>query len=105
MTSTKAMLLAKAGKEQETEDAIKRAVDIGQDFGHFHHTAYNIGVAYSLLHRPAEAIKWLQVAAEDGFPCYPWFERDPNLNGLRKDERFINLMARLKQQWERYRAL
>jgi hypothetical protein len=49
-------------------------------------------------------MKWLQVAADDGFPCYPLFENDANLNSLRKDERFIAFMAKLKQQWERYKA-
>ena len=46
----------------------------------------------------------MQVAAEDGFPCYPLFENDANLNSLRKDERFIAFMAKLKQRWEHYQA-
>ena len=49
-------------------------------------------------------MKWLQVAADDGFPCYPLFENDPNLKSLRKDERFITFMAQMKRQWERYNA-
>ena len=49
-------------------------------------------------------MKWLQKAADEGFPCYPLFENDANLNSLRKDERFITFMAKLKQQWERYQA-
>ncbi len=104
MTSVKAMLLARCSKQREAEDTIKRAIEIGKSFGHFHHTAYNIAVAYALLNKPAEAIKWLQVAADDGFPCYPWFENDANLNSLRKDEQFIGFMAKLKRQWERYKA-
>ncbi|MDQ3667467.1 MAG: hypothetical protein M3410_12990, partial [Acidobacteriota bacterium] len=104
VTSVKAMLLAKAGKEREAEETIERAVGIGKGFGHFHHTAYNIASAYALLNKPEQAIKWLQVAADDGFPSYPVFENDPNLNNLRKDERFITFMAKLKQQWERYNA-
>ena len=50
------------------------------------------------------AMKWLQMAADDGFPCYPLFERDPNLNNLRQDPRFQAFMAKLKEQWERYQA-
>jgi tetratricopeptide (TPR) repeat protein len=104
MTSVKAMLLAKAGRAQESEAAIQRAITIGKGFGHFHHTTYNIASAYALLNRPAEAVTFLQAAAEDGFPCYPWFEKDANLDTLRKDDRFIALMARLRKQWKEYLA-
>ncbi len=98
------MLLAKAGKEREVEETIQHAIEIGKHFGHFHHTAYNIASAYALLNKTDDAIKWLQTAADDGFPCYPLFENDANLNNLRKDERFIAFMAKLKQQWERYNS-
>lgn len=104
VTSVKAMLLAKAGQEREAEETIQRAVGIGKGFGHFHHTAYNIASAYALLNKPEQAVRWLQAAADDGMPCYPLFESDPNLNSLRNDERFIAFMAKLKQQWEHYNA-
>jgi tetratricopeptide (TPR) repeat protein len=104
-TSVKAMILAKAGKEQEAEEAIQRAAEMGKSFGHFHHTAYNLASAYALLNKPEQSIKWLEVAADDGFPCYPLFENDANLNSLRKDERFIAFMAKLKRQWERYNVI
>jgi len=104
VTSVKAMLLAKAGKQSEAEETIQRAIGIGKGFGHFHHTAYNIASAYALLNQSEQAIIWLQDAAKDGFPCYPWFENDPNLNNLRKDARFRDFMEKLKQQWERYKA-
>jgi tetratricopeptide (TPR) repeat protein len=104
VTSVKAMLLAEAGKQDEAEEAIQRAIKIGQNFGHFHHTAYNIGVAYALLNKPTEAIEWLQVSAETGFPCYPWFANHARLNSLRTDERFRAFLAKVKQQWENYKA-
>lgn len=103
-TSVKAMILAKAGKASEADAAIQRAIEIGKDFGHFHHTAYNVACAYALMNRSEPAIKWLQNAADDGFPCYPLFENDANLSSLRKDERFIVFMAKLKQQWGKYSA-
>lgn len=104
MTSFKAMLLAKAGKQSEAEDAVRRAIDIGKDFGHFHHTAYNIATVYAFLNKPDVAIEWLQKTADEGFPCYPLFENDKNLDSLRKDERFIAFMEKQKQQWEHYKA-
>jgi serine/threonine protein kinase len=103
-TSVKAMMLAKDGKYREAEAAIQRSIEIGRGFGHFHHTAYNIASAYALMNQTELAIKWLQAAADDGFPCYPFFANDKNLENLRKDDRFIALMAKLKQQWEHYQA-
>src|SRR5947209_4055918 len=104
VTSVKAMMLAKAGQTREAEDAIQRAIEIGTGLGHFHHTAYNIASAYALMNQTELAVKWLENAAEDGLPCYPLFENDANLSSLRKDQRFITFMAKLKQQWERYQA-
>ena len=104
VTSVKAMILAKTGKQQEAEASIQRSIEIGKNFQHFHHTTYNIASAYALMNKPDEAVKWLEFTADDGFPCYPLFENDANLNSLRKDDRFIAFMAKLKQQWERYKA-
>jgi tetratricopeptide (TPR) repeat protein len=104
VTSVKAMMLAKAGKEREAEDEIQRAIEIGRGYAHFHHTSYSIASAYALMNRPEEALKWLEVTADEGFPCYPLFEGDANLNNLRKDARFISFMAKQKQQWEHYSA-
>ena len=102
ITSVKAMLLAKAGEEREAEETIQRAIAIGKSFQHFHHTTYNIASAYALMNKPEQTVKWLQITADTGFPCYPLFEKDATLNNVRKDERFMAFMAKMKQQWERY---
>ncbi|HEX2641189.1 MAG TPA: hypothetical protein VHL50_11475, partial [Pyrinomonadaceae bacterium] len=104
-TSVKALLLAKAGKREEAETAAAEAVEIGSGYGHFHHTAYNIASAYAVLNMPGEAVKWLTVAADNGFPNYPYFDIDPNLNTIRDDRHFVEFMAKLKQQWEQYKKL
>jgi tetratricopeptide (TPR) repeat protein len=104
VTSVKAMLLAKAGKEREAEETIQRAIEIGKTFQHFHHTTYNLASAYALLNKPDEALKWLQFTADDGFPCYPLFENDHNLDSLRSHEQFMAFMTKQKQQWEKYKA-
>jgi len=101
-TSVRALLLAKEGKSHETQEMIKRAIRIGKDFGHFHHSAYNIASAWAALNRPDEAVKWLEAAADDGFPCYPYFEADPALEPLRGHPRFTALMSTLRQQWQRF---
>jgi tetratricopeptide (TPR) repeat protein len=104
LTSIEALLAASAGDDAASEAKIKRAAELGKDFGHFHHTAYTIACAYALLNKAEAAMKWLQMAADDGFPCYPLFERDPNLDHLRQDQNFIAFMAKLREQWERYKG-
>lgn len=104
VTSVKAMMLAKAGRKREAEQTIQRAIEIGRTYAHFHHTSYNIASAYAMMNQPEAALKWLRVTAEEGFPCYPLFEGDANLDSLRKDPGFISFMEKQKQQWERYKA-
>ena len=99
-----ALLAASMGQERLAEEKIKVAIEKGKGFGHFHHTAYHIASAYALMKKNDEAIKFLEAAASDGFPCYPLFESDPNLNNLRQDTRFIAFMANQKQQWEQLRT-
>ena len=103
-TSVRAMIFAKSGNAAKAEESILRAEEIGKDFGHFHHAAYNIAVAYALMNRPERAVEYLQLAADDGFPCYPLFANDENLKNLRHDLRFVTFLAKSKQQWERYNA-
>jgi tetratricopeptide (TPR) repeat protein/predicted Ser/Thr protein kinase len=100
VTSVKAMMLAKAGRNGEAEATIQHAIDIGRGYAHFHHTAYNIASSYALMNRPDEAMRWLQVTADEGFPNYPLFEGDTQLINLKKDPRFIAFMAQQKKQWE-----
>ena len=98
--SVRAMMHAKAGRQRNAEEAIATAIKLGRNFGHFHHTAYNVASAYALLGRHDEAIRFLEDAANNGFPCYPLFARDAQLDALRTDPRFIALMARLERDWK-----
>ncbi len=47
-----------------------------------------------------EVFRWLRKAAETGFPCYPWFERDPLLASLRKNTGFQQFMNELQKTFE-----
>ena len=49
-----------------------------------HHVAYSLGAAYAQLGDMDAARRWLRIAADTGFPCVPWFERDPLLEPLRR---------------------
>jgi len=46
----------------------------------------------------------LAQAATTGFPCYPWYERDPLLDPARDDPRFADFMRDLRRSWEDARA-
>jgi len=47
---------------------------------------------------------WLRRAADEGWPCYPYFVNDPNLAAIRQDPAYITFITHLKAQWERLRA-
>jgi tetratricopeptide (TPR) repeat protein len=103
-TSVKAMILARQGEAAQAEAAIRDAEANGRDFGHFHHTAYNIASTYATLRKPDLAVRYLQLAADEGFPCYPLFEGDEVFKEMRHFPEYVSLLARLKLQWERYNS-
>ena len=105
LTSVRALLRAQAGERRDAQRAIAEAIELGTGFGHFHHTAYNIAATYAALHEPDEAVNWVEAAADDGFPCYPYFARDPNLDTLREFPRFVDLMSQLHKQWRHFKQL
>jgi DNA-binding winged helix-turn-helix (wHTH) protein/Tfp pilus assembly protein PilF len=104
-TSVKALLHAKAGRQAEAEETIRRADEIGRDYGHFHHTAYNIASAYAAMNEPEAAVQWLERAADTGFPNYLYFQTDPNLEPMRTHPKFIEFMEKLRSRWERFKAM
>ena len=105
LTSLQAVFAASEGNNTKAEELIQLAVKKGQGFGHFHHTAYHIACAYARMNQAGEAVRWLKVAAETGFPCYPLFEADPNLNRIRHHPHFVAFMSDLRRQWEHYRSI
>jgi hypothetical protein len=60
-----------------------------------HHVAYGIGAALAQLGDARGAVEWLRRAADSGFPCVVWYERDPWLDPLRKVPAFRDLSADL----------
>ena len=87
--ATRALLRAKTGDRRGAEADIAAAIDVGRGFGHFHHTALTIGEVYAQLgDLGAGAARWVEKAANDGFPNYSFFEVDPHLAPLRATERF-----------------
>ena len=63
-----------------------------------HHAAYFAASAWARMGRAEEAVESLREAAETGFPCYPLFARDINLDPIRQDPRFQAFLADMQKQ-------
>jgi predicted Zn-dependent protease len=70
------------------------AVERGPDMDH--HIAYSLAAAMAQLGDANASLTWLERAADTGFPCYPWFAKDPLLDPVRHDPGFVRLMERLR---------
>jgi serine/threonine-protein kinase len=92
-----ASFLAHRGKKEEAKALI--ASVLGPEGYVDHHVAYSLGAAYAQLHQPAEAARWLTQAGETGFPCYPWFERDPLLDPVRRDTSVSRALKQIEESW------
>jgi len=104
MTALRAVGFAKQGDARRAEADIQSAIEKGKGFVHFHHTEYNIAAAYALLRQPLASVEWLRRAAAEGWPCYPLFASDRNLDNIRTDPAFAAFLREQKAQWERYRS-
>jgi DNA-binding winged helix-turn-helix (wHTH) protein/Tfp pilus assembly protein PilF len=68
-----------------------------------HHAAYFAASAWALMGRATEAVESLREAAETGFPCYPLFARDSNLDRIRQDPSFQAFLTDMQRQSESLR--
>jgi hypothetical protein len=89
-----------AGIDGDTARAERLADEAGQSthsMTHTHHTWHSCAAAYALIGRPDKAMHELERCAAMGLPNYRLFEVDPYLRNLHGDERFKDLMARLRR--------
>ena len=100
LTAMNAILLAAAGDADGAQKDIQSATTRDTGYGEFHHTAYLIAAAYALMNMREEALSWLEKTANTGFPCYPLFEKDPNLKNLHGTPGFISFLQTQKKQWQ-----
>lgn len=94
-----ASFLAYRGDRERAFELVRRAEGGLVD----HHVAYSLGAAHAQLRQPGEAVRWLRTAVLTGFPCYPWFARDPLLDPIRGEAAFRALLTELKVAWQRER--
>jgi tetratricopeptide (TPR) repeat protein len=65
-----------------------------------HHVAHSLSDACAQLRNNQQALHWLRVAADTGFPCYPWYAKDPLLDPLRSNPEFQSFLAEEKSRCE-----
>jgi TolB-like protein len=99
-SNARAALAALQAARGERAGAQRLADRVAEESDLNHHAAYGLGVAYAQLGDPSAALRWLSQAATTGFPCYPWYERDPLLDPIRTDSRFAEFMRGLGRSWE-----
>jgi eukaryotic-like serine/threonine-protein kinase len=89
-----AMFLSAQGKHDEARaqlsDAVIRNAEVDPDI------AYSVASVYALEGMRNEAFEWLERSIALGNENHLCFENDPNWTSLRSDERFQNLMAKVR---------
>ena len=65
---------------------------------------YKLAQAYAVLGDHASALRELQRAIEGGFFCYPYFMRDPLLDGIRNEPGFDQQMQEARRRHEEFKA-
>ncbi|MEP6923793.1 MAG: protein kinase [Pyrinomonadaceae bacterium] len=88
------MLAAKGETEEARANITERALQMARAD---HDMAYWTASAYALLGDKDAALEWLERAIKLGNENIGWFERDSNLDSLRDDPRFVELMQRIKE--------
>jgi non-specific serine/threonine protein kinase len=65
------------------------------------HASWWVAGFFSMAGEGAEALEWIEHAVERGFINYPLLSRgDPLLENIRCEERFQQLMTRVRHDWE-----
>ena len=94
--------LGHAKKAEQVLAMIMPAAENPTGLSHMHHAQFHIGVTLGLLGRKADAVRWLTKAADEGYPSYPRFSTDQGLAPLRGDPAYESLLARLRNDWNRW---
>ena len=99
----KALFLALQSRHSEAQADVPRIIEKAPRNKGYHHLTYDIARIYALDGKGEEALKWLRITAQEGFPSYTLFARDSFLDPIRKDPAFIQFMAEMKTRWEGFR--
>ncbi len=103
--SAYAMILANKGEYAKAEQKMELALKNSEDLIHVHHVYYQLGVTSAIMNEKEEAVKWLNKAADTGFPNYPLFSSDPYLINLKGFKEYEKLLSRLEEKWMYFKTL
>ena len=98
--SAEAFLSALQNDAVRATEHMRRAEQFQRDNPHFHHAATILAAAAAELHRPAEAVRYLTIAADTGMPNYPLFANNPSLQKLKGTPEYDRFMSSLRSRWE-----
>jgi TolB-like protein/tRNA A-37 threonylcarbamoyl transferase component Bud32 len=98
--AVRALIDAVEGNAAAAETEMHRAFDAGGKAPHFHHAAVLLAAADAEMGKAAEAVHWLEVAANHGMPNYPLFRDNPSLRKLRGNAAYESFMADLRLRWD-----
>jgi TolB-like protein/DNA-binding winged helix-turn-helix (wHTH) protein/tetratricopeptide (TPR) repeat protein len=99
------VVYATLGRPEDAERMMAAAIPAAENptrTSDVHHAQFHIGSTLGVLGRYDEAVRWLTKAAEEGYPSYPRFSTDQSLAPLKGHAGFIALLARLRQDWDRW---
>lgn len=81
--------LARLGRTPEAKEEAARAADMSPDDALM---LYNVACFYGVIEEKAAAIDMLKRAITAGFHYYEWIKRDPDLDSIRNEPEYIELV-------------
>ena len=100
-----AVVYARLGRREDAERNLAAAIPAAENptgLSHMHHAQFDIGRTLAVLGRHDEAVRWLTKAVDEGYPSYPRFSTDQSLASLKGHAGFTALLARLRQERDRW---
>jgi eukaryotic-like serine/threonine-protein kinase len=99
IVSLQGLVYARRGQADRALECARRSLEHPESFGHTHHVHYQVACIYAVLGDTEKAMAWLERTADTGFPCWPFFLKDPHLERLREEPAFKRLVADLEQTY------
>jgi serine/threonine protein kinase/tetratricopeptide (TPR) repeat protein len=102
------LVYARLNRREDAKRVMAAIIPVAENPGklsHLHHAQIHIGATLAQLGRPEEALRWLTMAANQGYPSYTRFSNDRNLDPLRGQGEFEALLARLRQDHQRWQSM
>lgn len=103
LDASEALLWAKRGESQRSDELLSRASRDRPSLMHGHHVLHSAAAAQALLGREEKAIRTLREAAATGFPNYPAFRDDPHFAVCRDTPEMSQLLSELERAWKGFR--